>query len=285
MSDTLALRFLYRTVSGRAFLKLLVHPRVSKMAGGFLSLRLSAPLASYYIQKYGIDLSDIAVPDGGFPSFNAFFTRKRKTPCARPEKGEMISPCDGFLSCEAIRGDTVFAVKNTSFTLKELLGESALAGRFRDGTALIFRLTPANYHRYVYAVSGHVLRKKRIDGVLHCVRPVALHTFPVFAQNSREYEVIQSPEFGTVVQMEIGALLVGKIANHRRAPGENFVCAGEEKGFFEFGGSTILALLEKDAAHLCGPWIGRSGENGEIPVKAGELIGKSRKPSLECSEK
>ena len=64
-------------------------------------------------------------------------------------------------------------------------------------------------------MGAKVLRARKIRGKLHCVRPIALRTVPVFAQNSREYEVIAAGKFGIVVQMEIGALLVGKINNFR----------------------------------------------------------------------
>ena len=47
--------------------------------------------------------------------------------------------------------------------------------------------------------------------------------------------------------MEVGALLVGKISNHTQS---GFVMRGEEKGYFEFGGSTIVLLLEKNAVTL-----------------------------------
>lgn len=283
MSDTWSLRFLYRTVPGRMILKLLVRPKLSEAAGKFLSSRLSAPLALYYIRKYGISMEGIEVPAGGFPSFNAFFTRKREDPCAHPGEDALISPCDGFLTSVKIRGNAVFPVKNTWFSLEELLLDRSLARRFEDGTALIFRLTPANYHRYVYAADGQVLAGRKIPGILHCVRPVALHTFPVFAQNSREYEVIRT-RMGALVQMEVGALLVGKITNHghEKAPDKPRCCpvrAGEEKGYFEFGGSTIILLLEKGAVRFCGPWTARSPENGEIPVKAGELLAKKLVPA------
>lgn len=276
MRDSLSLTFLYQTVPGRLLLKLLVHPAVSRAAGAFLSSRASAPLVPYYIRRHRIDMSDIAVPDGGFSSFNAFFTRKRKTEISLADG--LRSPCDGFLSCVKIEGDTVLGIKNTAFTLHDLLRDQKLASRFSEGTALVFRLTPANYHRYAYAAGGRVLCRRRIGGVLHCVRPIALRRFPVFAQNSREYEVIRTDAFGTIVQMEIGALLVGRIQNHERPAGERAVCAGQEKGYFEFGGSTILVLLEKNAAHFCGEWTGRRMENGEIPVKIGELLAACEKP-------
>lgn len=274
MKESYLLQFLYRTVPGRAVLKLLTCRTVSKAAGRFLSSGLSKGLVPFYIRKHGIDLEGIEVPRGGFSSFNEFFTRKRK-----PESGgelsggELVySPCDGFLSCIRAEKDRMFSVKHSAFSLEELLKDEKLAESFRDGTALIFRLTPADYHRYSYAVSGKVVRQRRISGKLHCVRPVALEAVPVFVQNSREYQVIRTEKHGLVVQMEIGALLVGRIRNLRRYSRAARVRAGEEKGYFEFGGSTILLLFQKDALRWKEELLKQKDENGETPVQKGEPV-------------
>lgn len=111
-----------------------------------------------------------------------------------------------------------------------------------------------------------------IRGKLHCVRPIALRTVPVFVQNSREYEVIVAGKFGMVVQMEIGALLVGKINNFRKKTDKSRVCAGDEKGYFAFGGSTIAVMIQKDSAVLNEALYDRQAGNGEIPVQKGEFI-------------
>lgn len=280
-SDTFLLRFLYGTALGRLCLKGLVQPGVSKAAGRFLSLRASKWLASYYIRKHGIDLKDIEIPPGGFASFNDFFTRKRKSGCAGAAAGTLLSPCDGFLTCVKIGADTVFSIKNTRFSLEDLLKDQKLAARFQRGIGLVFRLTPANYHRFCYGAKGQVLCSRVIPGKLHCVRPVALRNIPVFVQNAREYQVLAAEGFGAVVQMEIGALLVGKIRNERKPlPGET-VGAGEEKGYFEFGGSTILLLLSENAVHFTKTFREKGAEyqrkGKEIPVRMGEVIGVSRK--------
>lgn len=276
MKDGILLAFLYRTIPGRAVLKLLTGKWVSKAAGRFLSSRWSAWLTSYYIRKYNIDMRDVEIPEGGFPSFNDFFIRKRREENCGGVSGELISPCDGFLSVIPVERNRVFALKHTSFSLEELLKDEKLAKRFLDGTALVFRLTPANYHRYGYAADGVVLRHRKISGKLHCVRPVALDTFPVFAQNSREYQVIRTENLGLMVQMEIGALLVGRIRNHRRFSGVSEVKAGEEKGYFEFGGSTILLLFQRDAIRVREELTGGKNEDGEILVRKGESIAENR---------
>ncbi len=273
MSDSLGLHFLYRTVAGRAVLKVLAAPKVSVAAGRFLSTSLSKPLIDYYIKKHDIDMSDIDIPQDGFASFNDFFTRKKKNFNVDNSNGRMISPSDGFLTCIPIREEVVFDIKHTKFFLKDLLKNNDLAAKFKDGIALVYRLTPANYHRYCYVADGRIVSHRRINGELHCVRPVATSTIPVFVQNSREYQVIDTEMFGTIVQMEIGALMVGKISNNRKYIDNSVVWAGDEKGYFEFGGSTIVILLQKDAVEFSDSIKKKIASKEEFAVKIGECIG------------
>lgn len=272
MKDGLIVRFLYQTVPGRMFLKLLTQPGISRAAGRFLSSGFSKWLVPCYIRRHKIDMHDIIIPAEGFASFNAFFIRKRKTAPSDLPCGRLISPCDGLLTAVKIKNDTTFDIKKTRCTLEDLLQNPVLAAKFEGGTALIFRLTPAHYHRYCYAADGVVYGFRRIPGKLHCVRPVALRTVPVYTQNSREYQVLRTRRFGTVVQMEIGALLVGKINNRRLSPANRRVQAAEEKGYFEFGGSTIVLLLQKDAIRLQKRLCEELHRGGEIPVRMGEII-------------
>lgn len=268
------LRFLYGTVPGRILLKILVQPGVSKAAGRFLSSRLSAGLIPYYMRKWGIDERDMIIPRGGFFSFNDFFTRRKNIKWSGADKEWLKSPCDGWMSLFKIRRNIVFDIKNTQFSLEDLLRDSGLSKKFCNGAALVFRLTPGDYHRYYYGTGGRILCHRKIQGKLHCVRPVALRRVPVFAQNTREYEVIQTKTFGTVIQMEVGALLVGKIHNHNRSKKTVIAEEGTEKGYFEFGGSTIILLFQKDVVGLDQKLYGRRNDNGEIRVQAGECIAK-----------
>lgn len=312
-SDTLLLRFFYGTAFGRLFLKGLVQPGVSRAAGRLLSAGPSKWLVPYYIRKHNIDLQDIEIPEKGFASFNDFFTRKRKKSCCAAScdsaggeaafgslygagretvsgnlsgaggeaaPGSLVSPCDAFLTCVKIRENTVFSIKNTCFSLEDLLKDRKLAAKFQRGTGLIFRLTPAHYHRYSYGAKGRVLCSRVIPGKLHCVRPVALRKVPVFVQNSREYQALAAEGFGTMVQMEIGALLVGKIRNEGgRLPGEE-AKPGEEKGYFEFGGSTILILLPEHAVRFTEgfreKYFEYQSKGAEIPVRMGEVLGMAK---------
>lgn len=132
----------------------------------------------------------------------------------------------------------------------------------------VFRLCVNHYHRYHYPVNGKKGANIRIGGTLHTVRPIALESRAVFCENSREYTVIDSESFGRIVQMEVGAMLVGKIRNLH---GEKAVAKGEEKGMFLYGGSTVI-LLTGNFAKPIEEFLTNTKEGLETPVKAGERI-------------
>ena len=270
MSESLAIDFLYKTCVGRFFLKGLVNPKVSKFAAKLLSSRASAAFVPFFVKRNKIDINEYVIPEGGYKSFNDFFTRRIKPENRVIEDGELISPCDGYLTVSYIDETSVFHIKNTRYSLKELLKNSSLANEFNGGTALIFRLTPAHYHRYVFCATGVVGKAKRIHGILHSVKPICHEMFPVFIQNSREYTVINNNNLGNLIQMEVGALLVGKISNNHYSPGDK-ICAGREKGYFEYGGSSIV-VLTKFRLDKRGLKRGRVKPCDGMPVKMGEAL-------------
>lgn len=236
------LSFLYTNILGRMLLKPLIQPQVSKLAGRYLSSALSKWLIPKFIERNEIDMDIYEECD--YSSFNDFFTRKIKPDC-RPVPEDLdvlISPCDCLATVYPIQENTTFSIKNTEYTLRSLLRSPRLAKRFRGGYAYVLRLTVEDYHRYLYSVSGKQSKNYHIDGTFHTVNPIANDYLPIYKENTREYTVIHSKEFGDVLQMEVGALLVGKISNHKQS---TVVTRGEEKGFFEYGGSTIVVLTQK----------------------------------------
>ena len=236
------LSFLYTNIFGRMLLKPLIQPQVSKLAGRYLSSAHSKWLISKFIERNEINMDIYEECD--YSSFNDFFTRKIKPDC-RPVPEDLdvlISPCDCLATVYPIQENTTFSIKNTEYTLRSLLRSPRLAKRFRGGYAYVLRLTVEDYHRYLYSVSGKQSKNYHIDGTYHTVSPIANDYLPIYKENTREYTVIHSKEFGDVLQMEVGALLVGKISNHKQS---TVVTRGEEKGFFEYGGSTIVVLTQK----------------------------------------
>lgn len=269
--DTAGVNFLYHTVPGRCLLRLLICPGVSKALGAFLDTGISRYLVTPFVKSTKLDLSDY--PDVPYRSFNDFFTRKVRPECRIIENDPsvLIAPCDGKLTVYPITEDAVFSIKHSAYALKDLLHDSSLAKEFEGGTCLIFRLTPDDFHRYSFPDSGRILSKKIISGVLHTVRPIAFRRYPVYLENSREYAVLETANFGKIVQMEVGALFVGRIVNY---PVTEFT-RGQEKGKFEFGGSTVIMLLQKDAAVIDSQLVDNTLQNKESIVRLGVPIGKT----------
>lgn len=272
MKESLYVRFLYNSCIGRAFLKSLVKPSLSKAVGRFLDTKYSRFLIGPFKRSNHITLDGIDIPTNGYSSFNEFFSRKRLQGITRSNKACMCSPCDGYLSCYQIDEDSIFRVKHTDYSIASLLDNKELSDKYMGGIAMIFRLTPADYHRYCYIDDGSVIERKSLPGVLHCVRPLATEQFPVYIQNAREYEVIDTENFGMIVQMEVGAMLVGKISNH---PLRSKVSFGEEKGYFEYGGSTIIILVEKDRITPDEAISGHIGTGDEVVVCQGDTVATS----------
>ena len=262
------LRFLFNTAFGRFLLRPLISRTVSKIAGAYLSSRLSKGLIKKFVKNNNIDLNEFYSDD--FHCFNDCFCRKIKEG-KRPLEEGLIAPCDGLLSVYPIEDGLVLPIKQSQYSIAELLDDDVLAKEFDGGTVLVFRLCVNHYHRYSYFDDGVKGDNKFIKGRLHTVRPIALGQYPVFAQNCREMTVMDTVHFGKAVQVEVGAMLVGKIANlHGSGP----IKRGEEKGMFLYGGSTVVLLHQKDAATLPDELYENTRLGLETPVRMGQQIGK-----------
>lgn len=264
------LRAVYGSVPGRLALKVLIRPGVSRFCGVILSSRISALGAAALMKKYHMKGSDYQTDR--FRSWNEFFRRQFR-PEQRPvdrEPDALISPCDGKLRCYNIRRDGRFSIKNSLYSMETLLRNKALAEEYEEGTLLVFRLTVDDYHRYCYIADGKKSENVSLPGVFHTVNPAAEERFPVYQENAREYSCLETERFGKVLMVEVGALLVGKIVNHH---GETMAARGQEKGYFEFGGSTILLAFQKDKVSVDRDIQENSAEGIETLVRLGERIG------------
>ena len=188
------------------------------------------------------------------------------------DRGHLTAPCDSKLTVLGITDDLKFTLKHTQYTLESLLRDNALARKYAGGHALVFRLTVDDYHRYCYVADGKKDRNRRIPGVYHTVNPIANDHYPIYKENAREYSILHSDVFGDILMMEVGALLVGKIVNHHE---EASVIRGQEKGYFRFGGSTVVLLLEANRVKIDPDILENSGENIETIVRMGEKIGQA----------
>ena len=267
------LQKLYGTALGRKLLSVLVQPVVSRIAGRFMDSGLSAVLVSPFVQKNHIDLSQYEKQE--FTSYNDFFTRKIR-PSSRPfaEAAEAFTaPCDSKLSVYPITEEAQFCIKDTQYTMERLTRSKRVAKEYEGGILCVFRLTVDDYHRYAFVDDGELSREFHIPGVYHTVNPVANDVCPIYKENTREYSLLKSEHFGTLLMMEVGALMVGKIENR---PVMSHVRRGQEKGNFAFGGSTIIYMTQKDKVFPDMDILINSADGIETKVQIGSRIGKGK---------
>jgi len=211
-----------------------------------------------------------------FSNFNDFFTRKLRNE-ARPVDTSstiIVSPADGKILAYADISNSDFIIKGYRFDVSTFLDNPDLAQKYRDGALLIIRLAPMDYHRFHFPVSGNISPNKKIDGDYYSVNPFALRkNAEIFCLNKREYTILSNPLFGDVVMAEVGATMVGSIEQTFKGSSVN---KGEEKGYFKFGGSTVVLLFEKNKIHIDEDLLYNTANGYETTVKMGERIGEAK---------
>lgn len=268
------LSFLYEKRLGQRFLSLLIRPQVSKLAGKILDSRLSTAAVAPFQKRHQISMEDFE--ERTYCSYNDFFTRRIKAGKRSFSEipGELCAPCDSRLSVYSIHEDAHLTVKDTVYTMESLFHSRRIPRYYRGGIICIFRLAVEDYHRYCYVDDGRKSKNYRIPGVFHTVNPLANDVYPIYKENTREFSVLDSVHFGKILMMEVGAMMVGRIVNHHQAKD---VRRGEEKGFFEFGGSTVILCFPAESVQIDDDILKNSAAGIETKVRQGEKIGISIK--------
>ena len=264
-------RFLYGTYPGEGLLKILTHKGISKLAGRILSTKMSTALIPYFVKRNNIKVREYDM--SGHRSFNDFFARRLSVGARNVELNPdlLISPADSKVMVYDCNEGSEFTIKGLKYRLEELTQSKKLAEVFKGGQLLVFRLSVDDYHRYCYVDSGDKSQNYRIPGVLHTVNPAACENAHVYRENERVISMLKSENFGLVMMMEVGAMMVGKIVNYE---GPTYVRKGKEKGRFEFGGSTIILAFQQGAVEIDRDILLNSQQGLETKVRSGEKIGR-----------
>ena len=243
------LRWGYETLLGGWFTQhLLSRAALSRAYGSLQNSPRSARKISSFVKKFSIRMEDFE--DTGFRSFNEFFIRKFK-PGIRTfasDSRQMGAPAEArYLAWEKITLEQTFPVKGKFLTARALLGDHPSASQFEGGPLYIARLCPVDYHRFHFPDSGKVSESFRIHGKYHSVNPVALRAQgDILSTNERQVTFLETENFGRLAYIEVGALCVGKIVQtYEGVKGDALAFQrGDEKGYFLFGGSTVIVLGE-----------------------------------------
>jgi phosphatidylserine decarboxylase len=269
------LRWTYETTPGRLALWLFVKRAwFSRRYGRQMRAPASAQRIAPFIAKYRVDASEFLHRPASYVSFNDFFVRQLK-PGARPIRGDartIVFPADGrHLGFADVTLNQAFYAKGQRLDLAALFGDADLARRFEHGAIVISRLCPIDYHRFHFPCSGRAGEPRLINGPLYSVSPIALRrSLRPLAENKRVLTLIDETPAGQVAMFEIGATCVGSIVSTVE-PGP--VQRGQEKGYFQFGGSCVIVVFERDRVRLADDLLQHSANGIELYARMGDHMG------------
>ena len=301
-----AIYFLYHHFLGRLLLKMIfARPYFSFLRVLYYNSFLSKKDIAPFVEKYGLSKELLKK---NYQSFGAFFSRKEAVNLREAgkentkengeawkeklrEKGQarkqaFYATASGKLLAYKIdqEGQIIFSgsenngesnllpleIKGNFYSIEKIL-KARCPEFLKGGTLLVFRLSLPDYHRYIFPARGRILRTKKIKGRLDSVRKEAAH-FKAFSENKREISLLELEGMGKILHVEVGAMLVGHIHNHRANQLPFRFAAGEEKGYFSLGGSTIVELLNEKIV-IDEDLFENTNKGLETKLEIGERIG------------
>jgi len=227
-----------------------------------------------FIDDYGMKVSDFLDDADSYQTFNEFFYRKLK-PEARPiHESAIVFPADGrhlgFANAEDVAG--VF-IKGQKWDLRKLISDDTIYEKFKGGSLVLSRLCPVDYHRFHFPAAGKAGETTVINGPLFSVSPIALRqNLSYMWQNKRTRTVLETPDHGDVLIMEIGATCVGSI--HQTYQAGEQIGKAAEKGYFAFGGSSTITIFQPGKVKLAEDLIEHSSQQQELYALMGDKMGE-----------
>jgi phosphatidylserine decarboxylase len=220
------------------------NPIFSRFMGWWQKQMWTAKNIIPFIEEYGVDASEFLEPIASFSSFNDFFIRKLKAQARPIAASRAIIPADGrYWFYDKIETGMELFVKGKPFNLERLFQNPELAQRYRGGSLVLARLCPSDYHRFHFPIDCIPGKSRLINGPLYSVNPIAVkQNLAYLTENKRKLTLLESEPFGQVAYFDVGATTCGSIVE-TFSPGKP-AGKGDEKGYFEFGGSALILLFE-----------------------------------------
>lgn len=266
----------YESPVGKNITELIAKRKLfSKLYGMYCDTKFSSKKIKSFVDDFNIDMNLSVKQINEFSSFNDFFVRKLNNDARPFDKNPniLVSPGDGRLTAyENIDLKNLVQIKGLTYSLYDLINDDSIAEKYSNGTCIILRLCPTDYHRFHFIDSGIPTKTIPIKGHYYSVNPIALNNIPnLFCQNKREWSILHSDNFGDILNIEVGATCVGSIIQ-TYSPNKK-IKKGDEKGYFKFGGSTIVLFLQKDTVKIDSDILNQSKLGFECKVNCGEHIG------------
>jgi phosphatidylserine decarboxylase len=274
------------TYATAQILRVLPRQRIGRALGRLADAPWPAPVGravvGLYSRVYDIALDEyVPAGDGGWPSFDAFFTRRLRDGRREVDRDprHVVSPADGRVESMArIEDGGTFRVKGRAYSVEELVGDADEARRLVGGMGFVVYLSPRDYHRVHAPVGGVVRRIRSMPGDYFPVNAIGMrHVDNLFCRNRRvAIEIDAEGGLGRVTVVMVVAMIVGRITVagvdahdvpigvHAFEPALR-VARGEEIGVFHLG-STAVVLVESPRKAK-GEWLVSEG-----PVRYGEPL-------------
>ena len=275
------LKWLYQTNSGEYVNMLLCRKICSKIYGLFQETSRSKKKIEPFVTDFKINMDEF-IPEEGravedpYSNFNQFFIRRFKKDARKFVEDKDVMPAFSearYLGFRKVGVEKKVPVKGLLLSPEEIIGHELWHKTFMDGPMLVARLCPIDYHRFHFPDNGKILDSYRINGLLHSVNPLALKQIPdILFSNEREVTILDTENFGRVALIEVGALCVGKIV--QTFNGKQFNRA-DEKGFFLFGGSTVIVIGEKNKWVPSQDILKNSEDGMETFIKLGDAVARA----------
>ena len=250
----------------------------SHLYGLYQKSSCSARKIKPFIQYFNVDATEFADSVDSFRSFNDFFCRHLK-PEARPIDGDAnsaVMPADGrYLFYPNIAKADGFVVKGKKFDIATLVGSSSLAASYLNGSMIMARLCPTDYHRFHFPCTGTPGASSIINGCLLSVNPLAIkRNIETFSENKRSICELSTELFGKVLLIEVGAMAVGTIGQTYEP--QTLCKKGAEKGFFSFGGSSVIILFKQNRIVFDEDLLQLSKGHIEVKCLMGQSLGRRK---------
>lgn len=246
----------------------------SRLYGAIQNSRWSARKVNPFFTRFGLNRTDWQPRE--YSSFNDFFIRQFR-PGLRSFPAEaslMGAPAEArYLAYRDSSVEITAPIKGLNLDPLRLLENTPEKERFQGGSVLLARLCPVDYHRFHFPDTGYPTHFHAEHGKLHSVNPAALRRDPtLFLRNERHITLLQTKNFGLLAYVEVGAICVGKIV---QSSAEKPFTRGDEKGYFLFGGSTVIVFGEKGAWEPTDDLLRHSGQGIETLVELGSPVAKA----------
>lgn len=266
------LRFLYDSKIGKPLGTLLAElPFFSKFLGWWYRRSWTKKRILPFIAHHNIDATEFKQPIESYPSFNAFFVRTLKKESRPLAKGPII-PADGrYIFYQDVATCNSLDVKNKKFSIKKIIGLDSVANTYSQGSMVIARLAPSDYHRFHFPCDCTPGPARLINGPFYSIHPLAfIQNIVLLTDNKRMITELKTDQYGTVLFIEIGATAVGSI-HQTYQPGIPYK-KGDEKGYFSFGGSCLILFFEKGRIQLANDILTHSAQSLETLCRMGQPL-------------